>query len=145
MSCIRTMGARYLGWLVFLLSVPFFVMTALPCDLLSTIAAILAGALISLAPSVYMYQRSSSEIENLRMMNGLTLRILDEAALLPDNVKPTKDEAGNYTGGLTYSVRFPVVVRPSVDLGKKVIRAEDSGNQEPRDSSLTAKEEPDEG
>src|SRR5215213_9601680 len=54
-------------------------------------------------------QREAEELKeqnaNLRRLNGLTIRILEEAGLLPDNVEATKDEAGNPTGGLTYKLR----------------------------------------
>ncbi len=61
-------------------------------------------------------KRLKEEADNLRRLNGLTIRILDEAKLLPDNVKPTKDEAGNYTGGLTYSFAVTAVVGASVGI-----------------------------
>ena len=90
-------------------------------------------------------RRLREEADNLRKLNGLTIRILDEAKLLPDNVKPAKDEAGNYTGGLSYTATAISYGRASARATGRVTRAEDSGNQEPQDSSRTAKEEPDEG
>ncbi len=45
-----------------------------------------------------------AETEKLRKLNVLTIQILDEAGLLPENVKVTKDEAGTHTGGLTYQL-----------------------------------------
>ena len=44
------------------------------------------------------------EVDKLRKLNSLTIRILDEAKLLPPGTKPTKDEAGNYTGGFTHEL-----------------------------------------
>jgi hypothetical protein len=53
-------------------------------------------------------RREAEDLKNqntdLRRLNGLTLRILEIAKLLPDNVEVTKDEAGNPTGGLTYNL-----------------------------------------
>ncbi len=69
---------------------------------------VLIGGLITWFFSWRAAKQLLQETNNLRKLNGLTIRILDEAKLLPENVKPTKDEAGNYTGGLTYSFRLPL-------------------------------------
>ena len=100
-------------------------------SVLSTGVGVVAGGLINW----YFSRRGSEELRkeanNLRKLNGLTIRILDEANLLPGNVVPTKDAAGNYTGGLTYSATAAAQGRASTQATARVIRAEDSGDQEP--------------
>jgi len=102
-----------------------------PFDCLSDVAGVVAGALVGLLVSRYYSQRASEELEhqaaNLKKLNGLTIRILDEAKLLPGNVEPTKDEAGNYTGGLTYRGTATAQGRASVQASARVIRGPDSG------------------
>ena len=70
------------------------------------------------------------EADNLRKLMGVTIRILDEAKLLPDNVEPTKDGAGNYTGGLTYRSAATAQGRASAQANARVIRRPDSANPE---------------
>jgi hypothetical protein len=58
---------------------------------------------------------------------------LDEAKLLPNNVRPTKDDAGNYTGGLTYSLAGSSRGSSSLEATPTVTRhdeAADSGDKE---------------
>jgi|SRR5829696_115886 len=71
----------------------------------TTIGQLVAGALIAIAISLVFSWWGSKQLreetEKLRNLNILTIRILDEAESLPPDTEPTKDEAGNYTGGLT--------------------------------------------
>jgi hypothetical protein len=83
---------------------------------------VLIGGLITWFFSWRAAKQLLQETNNLRKLNGLTIRILDEAKLLPENVKPTKDEAGNYTGGLTYSLSATSTLRSSDSVTAKVIR-----------------------
>ncbi len=66
---------------------------------------VLAGGGITFFVSRYYCQRASielrSEAENLRRLNILTISILDEARVLPEHLKPARDEAGEYTGGFS--------------------------------------------
>ncbi len=73
----------------------------------TTALAVIIGGLITLVVSWVFYLRAFEEVkeeaENLRKLNVLTIRILDEAGLLPPHTKAIKDETGNYTGGLAHS------------------------------------------
>lgn len=90
-------------------------------------------------------ERLREEADNLRKLNGLTIRILDEAKLLPDNVKPTKDEAGNYTGGLTYilSGRSGLSASSSsnASIGREVIRASRPDAEESPEEEQASRED----
>jgi hypothetical protein len=81
-------------------------------------------------------QQLRSDTKDLKNLNGLTLRILDlgEPRLLPPNVEPTKDEAGNYTGGLTYKLSGVAHSRSSATAIPTVSQPEDdtdASGQEP--------------
>ena len=66
--------------------------------------SVVLGGVINWVFSQKSSRQLRLEADNLRKLNGLTIRILaEETNLLPDNVQPTKDNTGNYTGGLTYS------------------------------------------
>lgn len=73
-------------------------------SLATTVLGVLLGGLVN----AYFARQGTKELRreaaNLQKLNGLTIRILDEGGSLPPNARPTKDVAGNYTGGLTYSI-----------------------------------------
>jgi len=98
--------------------------------------SLLIGGLITIGVSRHYYvkasealQREAEELKeqnaNLRRLNGLTIRILEEAGLLPDNVEATKDEAGNPTGGLTYKLRGTANIKLNATMDPKVTRRKD--------------------
>ncbi len=82
------------------------------CVFMDSLVGVFAGGVIAFVitflVSRHYYQRASKElrdeVEKLRRLNILIVRILDEANLLPPGTKTTKDEAGNYTGGFTHEL-----------------------------------------
>ncbi len=98
---------------------------------------VLIGGLITWFFSRKAAKQLLQETNNLRKLNGLTIRILDEAKLLPENVKPTKDEAGNYTGGLTYSLSATSTLRSSDSATPKLIRGPKPSEEESREEEQT--------
>jgi hypothetical protein len=70
------------------------------------------------------------EANNLRRLNGLTIRILEQANLLPVHVEATKDEAGEYTGGLTYKATATSQAWISSHATPTVRRNSDEDDQE---------------
>jgi len=104
------------------------------------------GGLITIAVSRHYYVKASEDLrreakelnrqnEYLRLLNGLTIRILDEANMLPKNVEPMKDKAGNYTGGLQYKLEGIADVNVSASMGAEVIRRKDQPESSGQETS----------
>lgn len=76
----------------------------------------MTGALVSLFFALQGSKQLKAETEKLRKLNVLTIRILDEAKLLPEDIKPIKDEAGEYTGDITKQFSVQITSRSTVKI-----------------------------
>ena len=55
--------------------------------------------------------------------------------MLPKNVEPMKDKAGNYTGGLQYKLEGIADVNVSASMGAEVIRRKDQPESSGQETS----------
>jgi hypothetical protein len=94
----------------------------------------LIAILISLVFSWWGTKQLRNETEKLRKLNILTIRILDEGNLLPPGTKPTKDEAGNYTGGFTHELSAALEGKATLEAAA-VVREDDTDTPEQEDPS----------
>ena len=119
-------------------------MDTIECVLEIPLAQFIAGAvvsaLVSLFFSLWGSKQLRSETEKLHKLNVLTIRILDEAKLLPENIKPTKDGAGEYTGGITKESSAHITAGSTASINAKVIRRGDTDipKQEPKNEKQKA-------
>jgi hypothetical protein len=103
-------------------------------DVIEFIAGALISALIGLFLSWWGTKQMRDEVEKLRKLNVLTIRILDEANLLPPGTKTTKDEAGNYTGGFTHELSAALEGKATLEAAA-VVREDDTDTPEQEDPS----------
>lgn len=108
------------------------------------IGALVGGALSFLATWLF-YRKSAEDLEEearkLHTLNVLTIRMLDEAKLLPENVEPTKDEDGEYTGGFTKYASAKISGGSAVSVNAEVTRADDPDTPEQEPKNAEKKED----
>jgi hypothetical protein len=113
-------GTDWFGRLLVLLTLPMLVMAADPpfgSGSLSSLASVLAGALIGFWASRHYYQKASEEMkdeaERQRQLTRLMLRAMEEAGL----VEFTPEGGLKLRGALTASGRTDVTVSAQVRRG----------------------------